>query len=110
MILIVGLGNPGKELENTRHNTGREIVMHFHKKNALAEFRFEKKWNADVSEGTLHKQKIALLLPDTMMNASGASVGPATRFYKVKPENIFVIHDDADIALGKAKQIGRAHV
>lgn len=103
MILIVGLGNPGKEFLNTRHNIGREVVMAFHRRADLPDFRVEKKWNAEVTEGKVEKEKIAILLPNTYMNKSGNAAGAAVRFYKVKPANIFVIHDDADLLLGRAK-------
>lgn len=103
MMLIIGLGNPGGEFRGTRHNVGREIVEAAGKRLGLGDFRFEKKWNARVVEGTIGKERVALLLPDTMMNRSGASVGPAARYFKVKSKSIFVAHDDADIALGSAK-------
>ena len=103
MFLLVGLGNPGDQFKNTRHNIGREIVYAFQKKHALEDFRFEKKWNARVLEGKVEKEKVALLLPDTMMNNSGKAVAPAARFFKIKPAHILVFHDDADIALGNAK-------
>lgn len=103
MILIIGLGNPDKKYAGTRHNVGREIVAAFAVAHDFGEFRFEKKWNAQVSEGKIGREKIAVILPDTMMNKSGAAVAVAARFYKIKPKDIFVIHDDADIALGSAK-------
>lgn len=99
MILIAGLGNPGEQYKGTRHNMGREIVEAFKKEGALKEFRFEKKWNALVSDN----KKAVLLLPETLMNKSGNAVAPAARFLKVKPKDIFVVHDDADIPLGHAK-------
>ena len=99
MKLIVGLGNPGEQYKGTRHNVGREIAEALRKDMELGEFRFEKKWNALVSEN----KKTALLLPETLMNKSGNAVAPAARFLKVKPKDIFVVHDDADIPLGHAK-------
>lgn len=102
-MLIVGLGNPGEKFKNTRHNVGREISETFRKQIGSPDFRFEKKWNAEVTEGKAGKEKLILLLPDTMMNKSGHAVDRATRFLKIKPKDIFVIHDDADIALGRAK-------
>lgn len=103
MILIAGLGNPGGQFKHTRHNLGREIAEIFGHENGRHEFRFEKKWNADVAEIKIGTEKIAILLPDTMMNKSGAALAPAARFFKIKPKNIFVIHDDADIPLGRTK-------
>ena len=103
MVLIIGLGNPGEKFKNTRHNIGREIAEAFRKEMALPEFRFEKKWKGETSEGKTGKEKIIVLRPETFMNKSGQSVAPAAKFFKIKPKNIFVIHDDADIALGRAK-------
>jgi len=103
MILIIGLGNPGEQYKHTRHNIGREILGAFARAEDMDDFRFEKKWNALVSEGKIGREKIALVLPDTMMNKSGAASAAAARFFKVKPKSIFVIHDDADIALGATK-------
>ena len=99
MLLVVGLGNPGKHYENTRHNIGREIVTEWQKGAGLADFEFNKKLNALVSKN----KKAVLLLPETMMNKSGNAAGPAARFYKVKPQDILVVHDDADLKLGRAK-------
>lgn len=103
MLLIVGLGNPGEELRNTRHNIGRETLEALHKKTGSGRFRFEKKWNADIAETKIGKEKVMLALPDTFMNKSGEVIGPIARFYKIKPEHIFLIHDDADLPLGRAK-------
>lgn len=103
MILIIGLGNPGDQYHGTRHNLGREILAAFAKDADGSPFRYEKKWNAEVSEEKLGKEKVAMLLPNTMMNKSGNAAGPAARFFKVKPKDIFVVHDDADIELGRAK-------
>lgn len=103
MLFIIGLGNPGEQFKATRHNIGREIVSACAAAHGFSAFRFEKKWNAEVAGGKIGKEKIAVILPDTMMNKSGSSVGPAARFYKIKPKDIFVIHDDADIPLGRAK-------
>ena len=103
MLLIVGLGNPGKEYANTRHNIGREISDAFCKEMDLPEPRFEKKWKAQVSEGKVNREKVAVIAPDTFMNKSGNAVLAATRHFKIKPKNIFLIHDDADILFGRAK-------
>lgn len=103
MILVVGLGNPGSEYASTRHNIGREIAAGFCAAHGCGAFRFEKKWRAQVSEGRIGTEKAVILLPDTMMNTSGAAIAPAARFYKIKPKSVFVIHDDADIPLGNVK-------
>jgi PTH1 family peptidyl-tRNA hydrolase len=103
MILIIGLGNPGEQFGRTRHNIGREIVTDFARACGFGAFRFEKKWNAEAVEGKIGHQKAVCILPDTMMNKSGAAVAAAARFYKVKPKDTYVVHDDADIVLGAAK-------
>lgn len=112
-MIIIGLGNPGTEYEGTRHNAGREAVVKFAKKQGFDEFEADKKAQALVSEGKLGKTKVALVLPETFMNLSGKAVakfakGPkkiknaAGKSIKAFPDMI-VVHDDLDIALGKAK-------
>jgi len=103
MILIVGLGNPGDKFLGTRHNIGRETAQSAGKKIYFPEFKFEKKWNTQISERKFEKTKTILLLPDTFMNKSGNAVGPIAKFYKIKPTDIWVIHDDLDLPLGKIK-------
>lgn len=103
MLLVIGLGNPDKKYAGTRHNVGREIVAAFGKRESFPGFRIEKKWSALASEGKIGTVRTALLLPETMMNNSAKSVLPAAQFFKVKPKNIFVVHDDADISIGSAK-------
>ncbi|MBI2639987.1 MAG: aminoacyl-tRNA hydrolase [Candidatus Sungbacteria bacterium] len=102
MYLIIGLGNPGEKYDNTRHNIGRAIVEAFAKK-VGASFSPNKKWNALAAESKLGKEKFILLMPETFMNKSGNAVGPAARFYKIKPASVIVIHDDSDIELGRGK-------
>lgn len=103
MILVVGLGNPGNQYTTTRHNVGREVAAAVVAAHNFPTFRFEKKWHAQVAEGRISKEKVVILLPDTMMNKSGAAIAPAARFYKIKPKDTYIIHDDADIAFGSAK-------
>src|SRR3989344_1858809 len=98
MKTIIGLGNPGKEYENTRHNAGRMAVGFLAQKNDLPEFVFDKKSNSLISKN----KKVLLALPETFMNKSGFSAG---KLYKTKKENkdLVVIHDDLDLPLGKIK-------
>jgi PTH1 family peptidyl-tRNA hydrolase len=103
MLLFVGLGNPGEEYVRTRHNIGREFLEHFVKKDGRDAFVFEKKWNARVCEEHFGKGRAVFLLPDTGMNKSGSALRPAARFFKAKPKEIFVLHDDADIPFSRAK-------
>ncbi len=101
--LIIGLGNPGDEYKNTRHNIGREIIELFRKQQGLPDFHFEKKWNAEISEGKIGKNKVMLALPNTFMNKSGAAIAPIAKFFKTKSDHIILIHDDADIQFGTGK-------
>ena len=105
MKLIVGLGNPGKEYEHTRHNVGFLVIE------ALAgdeKISLNKKLNAEVVKTTLDKKRIILARPLTFMNNSGEAVQALLHFYKLLPSNLIVVHDDKDIPLGETRiQSGR---
>jgi len=103
MILIVGLGNPGKNYKNTRHNTGFLAIDEFAQKNYFSDFRLSKKFNTEISEGVLSDQKIILAKPQTFMNFSGKSAKKLIRNWKLEIKNLIVIHDDIDLPLGKIK-------
>lgn len=108
MFLVVGLGNPGAEYANTRHNIGFMATDEiFSRYNFSA---FKSKFDALVAEGQIAGEKVLLLKPQTYMNLSGNAVVKAALFYKILPENVIVIHDDIDLALGqlKAKRGGGA--
>jgi len=105
-IIIVGLGNPGEEYKDTRHNTGR-IILENIKKNLSKDFSFsewknDKKLHAIVSDGKVGKEKILFLEPDNYMNNSGASLKPLITSKK-KAEELIVVHDDLDLPIGKHK-------
>ncbi|MCK6462389.1 MAG: aminoacyl-tRNA hydrolase [Candidatus Pacebacteria bacterium] len=102
MYYIVGLGNPGEEYEQTRHNAGRMTLLDFIKKEGIDEPEFDKKLKALVFEGKIGKEKIMIILPETFMNKSGESIRPLTPSAK-KTENLVVLHDDIDLPLGKFK-------
>lgn len=99
MILLAGLGNPGKEYEKTRHNVGFLTVEKLKKDFDFSEWEFQKKFNAETSEGKIGKEKIILAKPQTFMNNSGRAVGAITKFYKIKNAGVWIIHDDADLPL-----------
>jgi len=99
MKLVVGLGNPGEEYKNTRHNIGFEIVDNI----TEAAWKLNKKFNAEISEEKIGREKIIFLKPQTFMNNSGRAVAAAACFYKIKPADILVIHDDIDLPLGKIR-------
>lgn len=107
MKLIIGLGNPGKKYQNTRHNIGFAAVdfifEEWLKTEGFTEWKEDKKFQAEISEGNLHGEKIILAKPQTFMNNSGAGAAAMVNFYKIEPQNIIVIHDDLDIAFGEVK-------
>lgn len=98
--LVVGLGNIGNEFIGTRHNVGFELLD-----NIVAGQRFkeDKDLFSDFIEKNFGEHKLLLLKPRTMMNLSGKAVIAAKNFYKFKPEEILIVHDDLDIQLGAYK-------
>ncbi len=100
--VIVGLGNPGEEYAQTRHNTGRIVLDYFRKKYDFSEWEENKKLRALASEGKIGKTKTILLEPETFMNKSGLSVKPLITSKK-KAEKLAVIYDDLDLPLGTFK-------
>jgi PTH1 family peptidyl-tRNA hydrolase len=98
--LVVGLGNPGKEYERTRHNAGFWLVERFASSSGIA-LRKDAKFQALV--GRHDATSAWLLLPQSFMNASGRAVQMLAGFFKVKPEEILVVHDELDFAPGVAK-------
>jgi len=100
-LLIAGLGNPGSQYARNRHNAGFIVVDMLH-----AEYGFgpwKAKFEGLLSEGTLGGRKTYLLKPQTYMNLSGDSVGPALRFFKLPLSALVVVHDEIDLAAGKLK-------
>ncbi|HEY5900547.1 MAG TPA: aminoacyl-tRNA hydrolase [Burkholderiales bacterium] len=98
--LVVGLGNPGKEYERTRHNAGFWLVERFATSNGVA-LRKDQKFKALV--GRHDASGTWLLLPQTFMNLSGQPVHMLAGFFKIKPEEILVVHDELDFAPGVAR-------
>jgi PTH1 family peptidyl-tRNA hydrolase len=132
MKVIIGLGNPGKQYEHTRHNVGFMMVDKLKENYNFPDFEFNKKFNADISTMSLRAERsnlelnidnldstglprrfadetprndkmVILAKPQTFMNNSGQSVRAILDFYKLKPEDIIVIHDDIDLPLGEYK-------
>ena len=101
MKMIVGLGNPGKEYENTRHNAGFMILDTYAKEHNIDDFK--KKFNGLYSSFVKNDETVILLKPQSYMNLSGTVIKKFASFYKIKPENILVIHDDLDLPVGKIK-------
>lgn len=100
--LLVGLGNPGQQYAQTRHNVGFLFLEHL-----VTEFgntwTKEAKFQAWIANCHIGSNKILLLKPDTFMNRSGQAVGKVARYYKLAPEEILVIHDELDFAAGIVK-------
>lgn len=93
--LIAGLGNPGREYRETRHNIGFLVVDTFAAKHEIKISRVQNK--ALIGIGRLGEKKIILVKPHTYMNLSGQAVGGLVRFYKVQLSNLIVVHDDVDL-------------
>lgn len=101
MHLIVGLGNPGKEYEKTRHNAGFMVLDELAKK---LNVQFDKnKFKGKIAEGRIGTKKVLLLKPETYMNLSGESIVEAADFYKIPNEEILVIFDDVSLEVGKLR-------
>ena len=101
MKLIVGLGNPCKKYENTRHNTGFAVIDR-----TLAKLNVEldkNKFNADYTMINRNGEKIYILKPLTYMNLSGEAVVPFMKYFNIEPEDLVVVHDDLDLPVGKIR-------
>lgn len=103
-LIIVGLGNPGREYEKTRHNAGRSAVELVAKNNDFDEFVLNKTAKALVSNGSIGDERATLVLPETMMNLSGKAVAAFVKSPKAA-ENILVVHDDLDLPVGTLKMV-----
>lgn len=102
LALIVGLGNPGREYEETRHNAGFFFVDELARREG-GSFRREAKFHGEVCKVQIAGQTIWLLKPDTFMNRSGQAVAALARFYKIPPESILVAHDELDLEPGTVR-------
>lgn len=114
MKLVVGLGNPGKKYEKTRHNVGFVVLdavqSQLAKIDQMSEWTLHKSFNAMIAEGHVAGNKAILAKPLTFMNRSGDAVGLIKSYYKLDTKDILVAHDDKDIDLGEVKyQWKRGH-
>jgi PTH1 family peptidyl-tRNA hydrolase len=100
-LLLAGLGNPGPQYAQNRHNAGFLLLDAIHGEHGFAPWRA--KFEGLISEGVLGGRKTWLLKPQTFMNLSGDSVGPALRFFKLDLKSLVVAHDEIDLAAGKLK-------
>ena len=101
MYLIVGLGNPGKEYEGTRHNIGFEAIDYLADKYNIELNR--EKFKGVFGEGIIKGKKVILLKPTTYMNLSGESIREVVNFYKISNEEIIVIYDDISLEVGRIR-------
>ncbi len=101
MLLIVGLGNPGAQYAQHRHNVGFMAVDAIHRRHGFSPWR--RRFQAEVSEGSLAGEKVLLVKPQTYMNDSGRAVQGAAAFYKLPVADMVVIHDEVDLPPGKTR-------
>jgi PTH1 family peptidyl-tRNA hydrolase len=97
-LLVVGLGNPGREYARNRHNVGYLVVDELARRHGGS---WRSKFSGQLAEIRLDGHKVALLKPETFMNESGRAVSAAGRFYKLEPDEVLVIHDEGDFDLGR---------
>ncbi|MCB1310449.1 MAG: aminoacyl-tRNA hydrolase [Sedimentitalea sp.] len=101
MKLIVGLGNPGAKYAGNRHNIGYMAVDRIAADHGFGPWKA--RFRGLAAEGNLGGEKVLLLKPETFMNRSGEAVAEAVRFYKLAPDEVIVLHDELDLAPGKAR-------
>jgi peptidyl-tRNA hydrolase, PTH1 family len=97
-LLVVGLGNPGREYAANRHNVGWMVLDELARRHGAS---WKGKFSGKLAELRVDGHRVALLKPETYMNESGRSVAEAARFYKVEPDAILVVHDEGDLDLGR---------
>jgi peptidyl-tRNA hydrolase, PTH1 family len=97
-LLVVGLGNPGREYARNRHNVGHMVVDELARRH---DGSWRSKFSGQLAEIRLDGHKLALLKPETYMNESGQSVGAAVRFFKLDPDAVLVVHDEGDLDRGR---------
>ena len=97
-LLVAGLGNPGREHVRDRHNVGWMVVDELARRHSGS---FRSKFSGRLAETRVGEMRVALLEPETYMNESGRSISAASRFFKVLPEDVLVVHDDVDLPVGR---------
>jgi len=101
MLLLVGLGNPGKKYAANRHNIGFMAADAVQRKYRFPAWRT--RFDGELTEGAIGEERVLLLKPMTFMNDSGRAVGYAANFFKIKPKDVIVMHDELDLAFGKVR-------
>jgi PTH1 family peptidyl-tRNA hydrolase len=97
-LLVVGLGNPGRQYTGHRHNVGWMVVDELARRHGGS---WKGKFSGQIAEVRVDGHRVGLLKPETFMNDSGRSVGAAARFYKVEPDAVLVVHDEIDLEPGR---------
>jgi len=103
MKLIVGLGNPGKKYQNTRHNLGQKIIIDFVRAYRNTPLQNKPNLSAKIYETGQGSTKTIFAISTDYMNNSGITVQKIANFYKINPKDIFIIHDDLDLLMGEYK-------
>ena len=101
MLLLVGLGNPSPDNENNRHNIGFKLIDAINKKYSLS--KQKPKFKGLLTTGNIGNKKVYAIKPLTFMNNSGQAIRELIEYFKIDSKDVFVFHDDLDIALGKIK-------
>lgn len=101
MILIAGLGNPGKEYEHTRHNMGFDVIDELARRWNITNWK--ESMQAEIAQASRNGEKVLLVKPLTYMNNSGEAVGAIARYYKIGVQDIYIICDDLDLPPGKTR-------
>jgi PTH1 family peptidyl-tRNA hydrolase len=97
-LVVIGLGNPGREYERTRHNVGWLVADELARRLGGS---WRSKFSGKLAQVRTDGTKLALVKPETFMNDSGRSVGAAARFFKVEPGSLLIVHDDVDLGPGR---------
>lgn len=103
MKLIIGLGNPGKQYQNTRHSLGQKIIKGFVQTKLKEIFLIKNNLSAEICETGQGSNKTIFVIPTEYMNNSGVAVQKIAQYYKISPINIYVVHDDLDLEVGDYK-------
>jgi PTH1 family peptidyl-tRNA hydrolase len=101
MIVIVGLGNPGKKYEHTRHNVGFDVIDELSSRHGISVDK--KQHKALTGKGIIGGYPVLLVKPQTYMNLSGESVGEIANYYRIEPEDVYVIFDDVSLDVGQLR-------
>jgi len=97
-LLVVGLGNPGREYAGNRHNVGHMVADELARRHGAS---WRGKFSGQIADVRIDDHRVGLLKPETYMNDSGRSVQAAARFYKLEPDAILVVHDESDLDSGR---------